>query len=60
MWSLTVTFCCPREIEAKTRAKLSGEVDINEMYEKAKDALALEDAAAEEEFDLSEEPATAA
>ncbi|KAK9905918.1 hypothetical protein WJX75_008948 [Coccomyxa subellipsoidea] len=48
------------EIEAKTRAKLSGEVDINEMYEKAKDALALEDAAAEEEFDLSEEPATAA
>lgn len=57
---LTMASCCAREIEAKTRSKLAGEVDINELYEKAKEAVASEDDAAEEEFDLSEEPASAA
>lgn len=50
--------CCDRAIEAKTRAKLTGEVDINEMYEKVNDDTAAEDAI-EEEFDLSDEPAVA-
>ncbi len=55
---------CGREIEAKTRHKLTGEVDINDVTA----AIAAKEdpggqAAAEElevEFDLSEEPATAA
>lgn len=50
---------CDRELAAKTRQKLTGEIDINEMYEQAKDAVAAEEVD-DEEFDLSEEPATAA
>ena len=59
--------CCSylgREIETKTRHKLTGEVDINDISaaapvakEEPGQALAEE---LEEEFDLSEEPATAA
>jgi hypothetical protein len=48
-----------REIEAKTKAKLSGEIDINDMYSSSKESGSSAQEL-EEEFDLSEEPAKAA
>jgi hypothetical protein len=56
---LLMITCIDREIEAKTKAKLTGEIDINDMYSKVKQAEAASDEP-EEEFDLSEEPAKAA
>ena len=46
-----------REIEAKTRQKLTGEVDINEVYAAAAAKEPEEDVEVDDidEFDLSEE-----